>query len=300
MEELKEQSVEKKEKKKLFNGKKPPKAVKIIIILAVLAAAAVGGMKLLSPGTPTGPSYQIEQVTRRDLGVKVSGTATLEPSDSYQVKTLISGAIGSAPFEEGDLVEKGALLYTLDSGDAQSSVERAQISVEQSRLGYAQAEEALHPTATLAGTLNEVFVHNGDNVTAGTALAKIVTNMDLSIDFVFTYASPDQFYVGQSATVFIGNFDSPVQGSVTAVSNATSVTSNGKESCTVRVKVANPGIVSDTFTASAVIGSYTSYGNAPVSMAGAATVYASGSGTVTGFNKLSGATVTKGEVLCTI
>ena len=117
---------------------------------------------------------------------------------------------------------------------------------------------------------------------------------------MFTYASPDQFYIGQSATVFISGFAGSVQGTVTSVSNATSVTSNGKESCAVRVKVANPGVISDAYTASAVIGSYSSYGAAPISMAGATTVYATGSGTVSGFSKLSGSTVSKGEVLCTI
>ena len=62
--------------------------------------------------------YRPEQVTHRDLSVKVAGTATLEPADSYQVTTLISGEIQGAPFEEGDLVEQGTLLYTLDSGNA--------------------------------------------------------------------------------------------------------------------------------------------------------------------------------------
>ena len=35
-------------------------------------------------------------------------------------------------------------------------------------------------------------------------------------------------------------------------------------------------------------------------MGSSATVYASGSGTVTGFDKLAGSSVTKGEVLCTV
>lgn len=234
------------------------------------------------------------------MSVKVAGTATLEPADSYQVTTLISGEIQSAPFEEGDLVEQGTLLYTLDSGNAQSSVGMAQISVEQAQLSYQQAKEALNPTAPISGTLNEVYVRDGDSVSAGTALAKIVVSTDLSIDFVFTYADPGAFYIGQTATVFINGFAGSVQGTVTSVSNATSVTSNGKESCSVRVKVANPGVISDAYTASAVIGSYTSYGAAPISMAGSTTVYATGSGTVSGFSKLSGSTVSKGEVLCTI
>ena len=197
-------------------------------------------------------------------------------------------------------MEKDTLLYTLDSGSAQDSVARANISVEQARLGYQQALEAQTPTAPISGILNEVYVHDGDSVSAGTALAKIVASTDLTIDFLFTYASPDQFYAGQPATVFIGNFDGTVQGTVVSVSDNTSVTSNGKQSCTVRVKLPNPGIVSDSFTASAVIGSYTSYGSAAINMPAAATVYAAGSGSVSGFDKLMGSTVTKGEVLCTV
>lgn len=124
MEELLEESVpqaEQKEKKswKLPGGKRPGKrrwkAVAAVVIVAAIGAAVVfgqGGAKQM------GPVYRPEQVTRRDLSVKVAGTATLEPADSYQVTTLISGEIQGAPFEEGDLVEQGTLLYTLDSGNA--------------------------------------------------------------------------------------------------------------------------------------------------------------------------------------
>ncbi|MEG1988630.1 MAG: efflux RND transporter periplasmic adaptor subunit, partial [Oscillibacter sp.] len=52
--------------------------------------------------------------------------------------------------------------------------------------------------------------------------------------------------------------------------------------------------------ASAAIGNSVSYGDSKVTMASAATVYASGNGTVTGFDKLVGSTVKKGEALCTV
>ena len=286
-----------KQKKKFRLGKKGRVAV-VLLALVILAAAV---LPRLGGGTGvTEVGYTVEQAARRDLSVSVSGSATLEPADSYQVNTLISGAILSAPFEEDDLVEQGALLYELDSGDARNSVSRAGLSVEQARLSYDQAKEAQHPTAPISGTISEVFVHNGDDVAAGTALAKITASMDLSIDFLFSYVAPSEFYVGQKATVFVGSFAEPVSGTVTAVSNSTAVTSNGMEGSSVRVKVENPGILSDAYTASAVIGSYTSYGNAAIHMPASATVYAAGSGSVSGFDKLMGSTVTKGEVLCTV
>ena len=261
----------------------------------------MGAISILGRKTETAATgYVVAQAVRRDLTVSVSGSATLEPADSYQVTTLISGEIESAPFEEGDLVTQGTLLYAMDSGDAQSSVSRANISVEQAKLSYAQAQEALQPTASMSGTINEVYVHNGDSVTAGTALAKIVASTDVTVDFLFPYVEPSEFYAGQSATVFMGNFDGPVQGSVVSVSNSTSITSNGMKGSSVRVKVNNPGVLSDAYTASAVIGSYCSYGSAAVTMPDSVTVYASGSGSVTGFDKLAGSTVQKGEVLCTI
>lgn len=270
----------------------------VILLLAALVGSQV--WKLKGGAAPQAVPYQAQAVQRRDLGITVTGSATLEPADAYQVGTLVSGTILSAPFEEDQQVEKDTLLYTLDSGNAQDSVARANISVEQARLGYQQALEAQSPTAPIAGILNEVYVHDGDSVSAGTPLAKIVTSTDLTIDFLFPYASPEQFYVGQPATLFIGNFDGSVQGTVASVSDSTSVTSNGKRACTVRVKLTNPGVVSDSFTASAVIGSYTSYGSASVSMADSAVVYASGSGTVSGFSKLTGSTVERGEKLCSL
>ena len=56
--------------------------------------------------------------------------------------------------------------------------------------------------------------------------------------------------------MYIGNYDAPVSGTVDSVSNSTSITSNGLSAVSVRVKLANPGAVSDSFTASARIGNY--------------------------------------------
>lgn len=296
-------SAESKKAKKLAlpKGKKGRRWLKAVLALAVVGAIAAGVSRLGGVSNAAmGVSYTPITAERRNVTVSVTGTATLEPADSYNVTTLMTGEILTAPFEEDDLVEKDALLYKLDSSDAQETVSRANISMEQARMQVQQAQEAMKPTAPISGTINEVYVHDGDSVVMGAQLCKIVSSKDLTIDFLFPYTSSSSFYAGQPATIFIGNFDGSVQGTVVSVSDSTALTSNGMEACSVRVKLTNPGIVSDSFTASAVIGSYSSYGNASVTMAGSAIVYAGGSGTVSGFGKLSGSTVTKGETLCTI
>ena len=297
---------EKQEKKKFslkgLGGKKKKRWLKILIVLVVVAAVVVGCVSNMTKNVNNqlSSSYLVATAARQDLTVSVSGTATLQPADSYNVTTLLSGDIVSAPFEEGDLVAKDTLLYTMDSSDAQDSMDRAQISVQQAQLAYQQAQEALHPTATISGTVSEIYVHNGESVNAGAQLAKIVANTELSIDFLFPFAAPSDFYVGQSATVFVDGYAGSQMGTVTYVSNSSTITSNGKQAVSVRVWLNNPGAVSDAVTASAVIGNYSSYGQSPVSMPASTIVYAAGSGTVNDFTKLAGSTVTKGEVLCTV
>lgn len=266
-----------------------------LVLLAALVLPRIGGNTVAA-----GASYLASPVERRNLTVSVSGSATLEPADSYQVTSLLSGTILNAPFEEDQLVEQGALLYALDPSDAQDSMNRANLSSEQARLSYRQAQEALYPTSPISGTIHEILVHNGDSVSAGTVLAKVITSSDLSIDLLFPYTKPSDFYVGQSATVFIGEFDAPVQGAVTAVSDKTTITSDGRECCSVRVKLTNPGVVAEGYNVSATIGSFCSYGRASISLPGSATICASGNGTVTGLDRLAGSAISKGEILCTI
>lgn len=286
----------------LPKSKKGKRWLKILIAVLVVAAIVAGCVSSLQKNVNStlAGTYLVATATRQDLTVSVSGTATLEPADSYNVTTLISGEILNSPFEVGDLVDKDALLYEMDSSDAQDSVSRAQISVEQARLSYQQAQEALHPTAPISGTISEVYVHNGQSVTAGTQIAKVVASTELTMDFLFTFAEPGDFYIGQSATIFIDGFDGTQMGTVTYISSSSTITANGKQAVSVRVRLNNPGAVSDSFTATAVIGNYTSYGDTPVAMPASSVVCASASGTINDLNKLAGATVSKGETLCTV
>ena len=127
--------------------------VKRLVALA-LAAGAVYWL-FLRPGGG-GPdiqaSYTAAPVTMRDIVVSVSGTGTVTPADSYKVGALVTGEILEAPFAEGDRVEKGALLYRVDPGAAQTALDQAQLNVRQAQLAYHDLAAAQRPagTATLA------------------------------------------------------------------------------------------------------------------------------------------------------
>ena len=117
---------EKKPRFSLPKGKKGKKWLKILIAVAVVAAIAVGCVANAAKkaNSQIAGGYLVAQAVRQDLVLSVTGTATLKPADSYNVTTLLSGTIEDAPFEEDDQVEKGDLLFAMDSSDAQNRVIR--------------------------------------------------------------------------------------------------------------------------------------------------------------------------------
>lgn len=287
---------------KLPKSKKKHRWLKVLVILAVIAAAvAVLAIRARnSIKSQVSDNYLVETAERRDLTVSVTGTATLQPADSYNVNTLVSGEIQHAPFEEGDSVKKDDLLFSIDASTAQNSLSSAAISVQEAQLNYQQAVEAMNPTATQAGTIDEVYVKNGSSVTAGTALCRILSSTDLYVDFLYDADVAKNFHIGQNVEVYITGFDGSTPGTITSISSASFLTTTGRDMCTVRVKLSNPGTVADNRTGYAIVAGNSSYGTTKISYTGTSTVYATGAGTVTNFTKLPGSKVTQGEVLCTL
>jgi len=289
-------------KVKIPKKKKKRRWLKVLIVLVVLGAIAATLVIRSRNGQKNQVSsdYLVETAERRDLTVSVSGTATLEPADSYNVTSLISGEIKSAPFEEGDLVQKDSLLYSIDASTAQNSVSSAAIGVEQAQMNYQQLRDSMNPTAPLSGTIDEVYVKNGDSIAAGAELCRILTSTDLYVDFLYDADVAKNFYAGESANVFISGFDGSTPGAILTISNASFLTSTGRNMCTVRVKLTNPGVVADSRSGYAMIAGNVSYGTTTISYTGTSTVYAATSGTVSNFSKLPGSKVTQGEVLCSL
>ena len=291
-----------KENTSRFRLKRPKKKTVALLLAAVLVLCA-GGVALRSMGGQQAEAaavYQEAAVETRNITNSLSSSGTLQPADSYTVTTMVSGEVLSDTFEEGDLVEEGQLLYTLDSSDAATSQTQAQNSVTQAQKSYTQALEAKYPTADLTGTVSEVYVKNGESVSAGTELLRIVGDDDLYFNFLFTYANNSDFYIGQPATIYISGMAGTLSGTVTEVSSGTTASDTGKQLTTVRVKAANPGLITSSYTASASIGNYISYGTVPVELGEVSVVTASTSGKVTDLDWLAGDSISSGDRICTI
>lgn len=293
----------KKEPPKLKVPKKKKKWLKRLIIAVVVLAAIflIFIRPMMSAGQQfVAGTYLPETAQRQDLRISVSSTGTITPIDSYKVSALVNGEIVEAPFEEGDWVEKGALLYRFDAEDAQNAVQQAQLSVAQAELGYRTAQESVNPYSTASGIVQKLYVSVGDPVAVGDPIADVGDNTTMTVEIPFHSADAAELYVGQTGTLTIEGTMETVTGTIESISGADEVGAGGALIRQVKFRVSNPGGLTGTTAATAVVGSVACAGSGTFSQSTGQTVVAQTAGEITALHVTSGSPVSYGTVLATI
>ena len=149
-------------------------------------AAALTGVLLLLSGCSGGvDEYQcVHPETGTLVQQLVEGTGTVSYREEYSVIPTVSAKILSCSIEEGDTVTAGQVLYVLDSGALEDQITQARLSLNSAQASYAQAVDActdLTVPAHASGTVTEVYVHVGDYVNTGTAIASLVDSANLTL-----------------------------------------------------------------------------------------------------------------------
>lgn len=214
-----------KPKRKLPSLHLPPKRKKWVRRIAILTVVALGAYWFLirpgqGGGVPAMGQYTPDTAQRRDLTVGVSGTGTVTPIDSYYLKPLVTGEVVEAPFEVGDRVEKGQLLYRLDAKDAEMTIAQAELSVRQAQKSYDDLAANLTVRAGGAGVVQQVLVQKGDLVSPGTPIAEIADTSTLTAVLPFHSADAQNIRAGQSAQVTVAGTMETLSGTVESVSSA--------------------------------------------------------------------------------
>lgn len=301
---VKQQDEERKAKKRpLLQA--PKKRKKWIRVLAALLVVGLGAYWFfLRPsgdgGGMAAGQYAVHTAQRRDLTVSVSGSGTLTPVESYQVGALAAGEILEAPFEVGDWIEKGDLLYRIDAGDAEVSLQQAQLAVRQAQLSYDQLTEGMKPAASAGGVVQTVHVQKGDLVSPGSPIADIADTSSMTLTLPFQSADAARLAAGQSAQVTIAGTMETLPGTVESVSTADLVGNGGALVRQVKVRVSNPGALTAANTATAVVGDIACAGSGNFEENLRQTVVAQASGEVTKVNVTAGSKVSSGDTLVTL
>lgn len=274
----------------------------VIAVLLVLAALfffvirpMLGAGKELLAGAYLTSTAQMQEMT-----VSVSSTGTIQPIDSYNVSGMVTGEVLEAPFEVGDQVEKGDVLYRIDPGSSETALQQAQLSVQQAQLNYDSIVDGLNPKASGAGVVQKLHVKKGDLVSAGSPIADISDTSTMTLTVPFQSADAQRIAVGSSAQVTLAGTLETLTGTVESVANADLVGNGGALVRQVKIRVQNPGALTTSTTATAKVGSIACAGSGTFEANLTQTVVATGSGEVVSLNVSAGSRVSAGQVLATL
>ena len=270
-------------------------------LVPVLCVAVAGGVFLLRPQqakpASVDASYTEAAPERRDVTNTLSGTGTLNPANTYTVKSLVEGKVLTGTIEEGDIVEESNVLYTIDSSDASTNFEKAEIAMQQAQRSYDKVVDRQYVRAEVAGVVSSLKVTKGDEVTSGQEVAIIRDSSRMLLTLEFPAADAANFSVGQSAAVTLDGTFEQLDGTVTSVSGTDALSAGNLLTRTVTITVKNAGGLTTAQAATASINGVSSIGSATFAYQAERTLTAQAAGTVTSINVQEGSEVAKDDII---
>lgn len=249
-------AVEKKRKKR------KGKSGRIVIVLIVVLAALLGGFFLYKKKTSSQKSQGDQSVStatvkRTDISSELTASSSLSPKDTYEVTSLVEGEVIEANFEEGDVVEKGQVLYRIDASSmdsdlssAQTSLQRAKESARTAQSDYAEETARIAGNtyrSTASGYIKTLYIKEGDKVNNGTKIADLYDDSVMKITVPFLSGEAAEINVGDEAAVTLEDTGEQISGTVTVISSMEETLSGGRLVKNVTVEVSNPGgLTTDT------------------------------------------------------
>ena len=242
--------------------KRKGKSGRIVIVLIVVLAVLLGGFFLYKKKTSSQKSQGDQSVStatvkRTDISSELTASSALSPKDTYEVTSLVEGEVIEANFEEGDVVEKGQVLYRIDASSmdsdlssAETSLQRAKESAQTAQSDYAEETARIAGNtyrSTASGYVKTLYIKEGDKVNNGTKIADLYDDSVMKITVPFLSGEAAEINVGDEAAVILEDTGEQISGTVTVVSSMEETLSGGRLVKNVTVEVSNPGgLTTDT------------------------------------------------------
>ena len=99
-----------------FTKKKIALITAIVVVIGVIGGVSVSKRKSVDVN-----SFAVSEddiVTYGDIKSVTTGQAAVEPYERFEIISMVSGDIVSSPFDVGDEVQEGDVLYQFDTKDA--------------------------------------------------------------------------------------------------------------------------------------------------------------------------------------
>lgn len=295
-----------KQKKNKPKHKVRNRIIAVVVALAIIAGVAFGMWKFLF----SEPEQQIlrDYAQYGSISNQVEGYGVTKALSSASITLTTGGTVQEVFVAEGDFVEEGTPLYTIDSTDAYAALEEAQKTVN----NYQKQLQAIYDSYNdltirppfngklLLEDMPEITV--GSSLGTGTTVAKLVDDSKMKLTLYYNYAYENEVQVGQQAKVSIPASMSQVTGQVEQVNKVRYITPEGAVCFQVVIVMDNPGTLTAGMGAAAILtGSdgeeIYAYDNGTLEYNRTAEIKAKASGEVLSVNLVNYADVTTGQTL---
>ena len=264
--------------RKAFLKKNKKKIIAVVCIAVVAGAFALSRVQAGKPAASV--SYLEVTPEKRSITNVFSDSGTITAANTYEVKALVRGKVLSANFEEGDVVQAGDVLYTIDSADAANGIERAQLALNQAQRTYEDAVNAQYVRTDIEGTVVSIKVAPGDAVAAGQEVAVIRDDATVLLTLQFPAADAAGFSAGQTAQVTLDGTYESLNGTVRSVSGTDTLSSGNLLVRSVVIAVPNNGSLTAAQAATASVNGVNALGSARFAYQKEQTLTAAAAGTV--------------------
>ncbi len=278
------------------------KVIKWGIILVLIAAVILFFVTRSKP-TKADAQFTTSQAAIGKVESTISGKGTLSPADQYEVKSLVKGEILSAPFEEGDSVNKGQLLYQISTSEIENNMKTAELNVDKARLLYQDTldkQADLNITAKENGYIKKLYVKEGASLQPGATIADIYNSDIMYLDLLFPSYEVKSSWLGKSASVIMEATGESIKGKVSNVSNMEEVIEGGVLAKKVTISVKNSGGIKAGDLAEASVSGVVCNSNGTFRAETEAALAAETAGTIAGISVKEGQWVEKGATLLTL
>ena len=230
--------------------------ISLIIVLLVVGGISFGMYSLFHEEEPELTVWS-QPVMRGSITSMVTGTGETKALKSATLTLTSGGTVQEVFVTEGQQVNEGDPLYTVDSAEAQKAVEDAQKNVDD----YQKQINALNEsyadlvfTAPFSGKLIDAeSLKVGDEIGSGTKIGTLVDDSTMKLSLYFSYAYESAFSVGKTATISVPSIMTPVTGTVQTINKVQRISPEGSKLFEVIFTMKNPGTLTAGMGATAFL-----------------------------------------------
>ena len=298
------------------------KGIKRIICLVLAVIVALAGVsiwkghglkfwELFGDSAETSAKASGESIVRRgNLTNSITGSGTVEPIEQREIVPEVKGKILEAPFNEGDSVMEGDVLYRFEMTAAENAIESALNNVEKAQTNLSNKQSNLEKVreniskltikATASGKISGLSLRLGETVQGKVCT---VTNFkEQTATIPFSSAHINKISVGDEVDVAVDKYMINTSGTVVRKYTAPDTLASGAVVYFVEIRLSNDYIVEENVNVTATVksGNISSVSYGSVKYADPVTVNAEQKGEVSKINFKNGDWVEEGQVIAVL